>query len=100
MTASIVEEPDQSKLHFQEYVAADSRWNQIKDYRLDVGMYWIGKRLGDVIHEKKLREFARGYLSHQTNLDEEECADLEYALELWKSFAQNRVRGDVAASQE
>ena len=56
-------------------------------------MYWIGKRLGDVIHEKKWREFARGYLSHQTNLDEEDYADLEYALELWKSFA-------LVASQE
>ena len=79
------DEPDQSNLRFQDYVAGDNRWNQIKDYALPFGMYWIGKRLGDVIYDKNWRRFVRHYMHDITSLDrKEKCADLEYALDLWK----------------
>ena len=78
------DELDQSKLRFQEYVAGDTRWNQIKDYELTFGMYWIGKRVGDVIYDKNWRNFVRRYMRGITSLDKDKCADLDYALDLWK----------------
>ena len=52
-------------------MAGDNRWKQIKDYVLTFGMYWIGKRLGDVIHEKNWRKFVRRCMRDTTNMDKD-----------------------------